>query len=351
MTTQPSTTDSTTSTALGECDPTKPVAFTRPSPVGPATWERSTEDGSCGQKGWFPDGGNTQKAKDRKSFYRWLSFDGALLWRWPPKLTLPSDDDEAPSAEERTGDVEDTATREITTHYLRRREYNVSKLPIFRHSDGAEPRPVPATTEEDATHRPSPNETAPHDDAPSPARGGSSGDGEGSLTDEQSVRLALYREAMSGWRQLTDVRFRLLSLLPAISIVAFIPLLLVTTNGNWAVSALAMLLALLGLGVTHGLHIYDQRNDILYGDLISRAKRIEAEWGVDTGVMLGRLSAPTNRVSHGRATFWVYRCVKVAWLLAALALGTAAAWTALEPGTSDDPRIVVEMSEPRAPGG
>ncbi|MET0326630.1 MAG: hypothetical protein ABW219_15540 [Ilumatobacteraceae bacterium] len=143
---------------------------------------------------------------------------------------------------------------------------------------------------------------------------------------------------MSAWRQLTDVRFRLMSMLPAISIVAFIPLLLVVEGSNPWISLVGLVFAVLGLGLTHGLHIYEQRNDGLYNDLISRARRIEAELGVDTGVMLGRPSSPSSSVSHGRATSWVYRCVKLAWLTVALALAVATAYLFYEMASrSDEP--------------
>lgn len=136
------------------------------------------------------------------------------------------------------------------------------------------------------------------------------------------IRLAVYREIIGAWRLLTDVRFRLMNMLPALSIVAFVPLVLVI-DGSTTASATALVLACLGLCLAHGLHIYEQRNNGLYDELISRARRIEAELGIETGLMLGRPSKPNARVNHGRATTWVFTSVKVAWLTVAIALAAS----------------------------
>jgi hypothetical protein len=76
----------------------------------------------------------------------------------------------------------------------------------------------------------------------------------------------------------------------------------------------------LGLSLAHGLNIYEQRNDGLYDHVITRARRIEAELGVETGLMLGRPAKPHKRVSHGRATRWVFGSVKGAWIVVAVVL-------------------------------
>lgn len=129
------------------------------------------------------------------------------------------------------------------------------------------------------------------------------------------VRFLLYGEVMNQWRQLTDVRFRLMSMLPAVSIVAFIPLLLLVGEDDWLPLAAGVALAALGLSLTHGLHLYERRNDGLYDDLISRARRLEHELGVETGIAKGRLEPPTDRIKHGPATRWVFVSVKTAWLV------------------------------------
>ena len=212
---------------------------------------------------------------------------------------------------------------EPTERYLRKRDYGVSRLPVF----------LDAPDETATTGSPArdgrPGTSRPHDDQES-GRADLLSPGQPQQRDYDEIRLALYSEAMSAWRQLTDVRFRLMGLLPAISIVAFVPLLLVVARGNPFLALTGLALALLGLGVTHGLHIYQERNDEIYGDLISRARRIEAELGVDTGIMLGRLAPQRPWVSHGRGTQWVYRCVKLAWLTVATVLATATVVFALD---------------------
>lgn len=141
-------------------------------------------------------------------------------------------------------------------------------------------------------------------------------DPEGAL----EIRRLLYSEAMSAWRQLTDVRFRLMSMLPALSIVAFVPLLLLLRDHDWLPLLAGALLSSLGLALTHGLHIYEQRNDGLYDDLISRARRLEFEMGVRNGLMMGRVKGPNKYINHGRGRWWVFASVKAAWSVTVLAL-------------------------------
>lgn len=161
------------------------------------------------------------------------------------------------------------------------------------------------------------------------------------------IRFLLYGEAMSSWRALTDVRFRLMNLLPAISIVAIIPLVALVGDRGYLLPAGGIALALLGLTLTHGLHIYDTRNDQLYGDLISRARRIEYELGVETGIMRGRLEATHPRVSHGRATKWVFASIKAAWCLVAVVLAIRLASNIADAGGEPAPLPVqpVEIVE------
>lgn len=133
------------------------------------------------------------------------------------------------------------------------------------------------------------------------------------------IRLALYGETMQAWRLLTDVRFRVMSMLPAISIVAFIPLVLVVGEDRWVTGGAAAL-AVLGLVLVQGLHFYEKRNDGLYNELISRAKRIEAELGVETGIMLGRPASTSRWVDHTRSTQMVFWSMKLAWVVVAVVL-------------------------------
>lgn len=77
-------------------------------------------------------------------------------------------------------------------------------------------------------------------------------------------------------------------------------------------------LAVFGILITAGLYVYDQRNDTLYDDLISRSRRAEYELGVHTGVFLGRVDAekgfPRDLLMHDVATRLVYWTVLAAWV-------------------------------------
>lgn len=161
----------------------------------------------------------------------------ATAWRTVKKIRKPDEDWREQLVDEDAFVVE---PGEIQYRYLRRREYTVSALPLFSEERIEAAEASDAATDQEQHH---------------------------SL---DAVRLALYGEAMASWRMLTDVRFRLFNMLPAISIVAFVPLLLAATQA-WEVRAAGLVLALLGLGLSHGLHIYEQRNDGLYNDLIARA--------------------------------------------------------------------------------
>jgi hypothetical protein len=131
----------------------------------------------------------------------------------------------------------------------------------------------------------------------------------------REIRLRLYSEACSSWRMLTDVRFKLLGAVPAVTGAALYGLFALNAGGTGITRGLA---CLAGLGVTLGLVIYNRRNDGLYDDLISRARRIEHELGVYTGMFLGRKTPPTALVQHNVATWLIYGVALLAWAAAAV---------------------------------
>jgi hypothetical protein len=136
--------------------------------------------------------------------------------------------------------------------------------------------------------------------------------------DTQAVLLKMYDVSFDGWRVLTDVRFKLLALLPALSVIAWSQ---IVPNENLRVGAGVLgglAIGLLGLLITVGLVIYDHRNNELYNDLASRCRRIEFELGVDTGPFRGRLKPQRPGISHGTATSLVYWAVVAGWLLVIL---------------------------------
>lgn len=134
------------------------------------------------------------------------------------------------------------------------------------------------------------------------------------------ILLAVYTETCNSWRQLVDVRFRLLALVPGASI--FIAAMLADRSSNLQISEriLAGLMCLAGLAAVFGLWIYDSRNDELHDDLISRARKIEEELGLDTGAFLGRKKPTRDFICHGNAKKIVYLAAGSAWLLAAAAV-------------------------------
>ena len=139
--------------------------------------------------------------------------------------------------------------------------------------------------------------------------------------EDVEVLLAVYAEVCSNWRQLTEVRFKLLALLPPIAAIGLVGV--VSREGPTAgLSVAARIgLACFGLLVTLGLYVYDKRNNTLYDDLVSRARRAEYELGVHTGAFLGRVKPKqTVRslifVKHNVATRLVYFTVMGSWVAA-----------------------------------
>jgi hypothetical protein len=135
----------------------------------------------------------------------------------------------------------------------------------------------------------------------------------------REVLLAEYAEAAAAWRMLTDVRFKLLGLVPAVSALALTGI--VSTKGplEGAATAVRVAAAVFGFLVVLGLWMYDTRNSELYDDLISRGRRTEQELGIHTGVFRGRLAPRRKLVSHGPALTLVYGVVLAAWALAGVA--------------------------------
>jgi hypothetical protein len=132
----------------------------------------------------------------------------------------------------------------------------------------------------------------------------------------RDVLVTLYNQVCQSWRQHVDVRFKLLALVPGVSLVAL------GIGFGDAIAAIGLaawpklLLALLGLAVVAGLWIYDTRNSELHDDLISRARRIEEELGVHTGAFRGRPMPRHDWIAHDIATRLIYGATLAAWLAA-----------------------------------
>jgi hypothetical protein len=139
---------------------------------------------------------------------------------------------------------------------------------------------------------------------------------------EQEVLLKLYGEVCNSWRTLTDVRFKLLGLVPIVSGLFLIRLL----SGDGLSPTVKAGIALFGLAVTFALWMYEVRNSELYDDLVSRGRRIETELGISTGHFRGRLNPLFRymlgslglrvRIQHDSAINLIYTASVVGWLLA-----------------------------------
>ncbi|HEX9989020.1 MAG TPA: hypothetical protein VGE45_11160 [Chloroflexia bacterium] len=168
-------------------------------------------------------------------------------------------------------------------------------------------------------------------------------DATGSRDDFPILQL-LYTELSNNWRQLTDVRFKLLALVPTVSLFLLVGLLspdttrqdkidpasskiVETTITKQPINPLVKIaIAFLGLSITGGLYIYEIRNSDLYNDLTSRARRIETELKVDTGIFRGRPEPekkllgiiPGNAfvIEHSLAINIIYWASILGWILA-----------------------------------
>jgi hypothetical protein len=142
---------------------------------------------------------------------------------------------------------------------------------------------------------------------------------------KREILLAEYSEAASAWRMLTDVRFKLLALIPPISALAITAIVSPRGLLEGAANSVRVAAAAFGFLVVAGLCIYDARNSELYDDLISRGRRTEMELGIHAGVFRGRLRPKRKIISHGPALQIVYGVVLLAWVLAGFtaALGVA----------------------------
>jgi hypothetical protein len=119
----------------------------------------------------------------------------------------------------------------------------------------------------------------------------------------------LYGEVCSSWRELVGVRFKLLALVPTVSVFALVALL----TRDRAPTAVMVGICCFGIVVTTALLLYDQRNSQLHDELISRGRRIESELGVETGLFRGRPGS-WGIVKHDIALFIVYTASLAAWL-------------------------------------
>jgi hypothetical protein len=149
-----------------------------------------------------------------------------------------------------------------------------------------------------------------------------------------------YEQTLETYRQLTDIRFKLLAFVPTLSGVA-IALLDASDIGRWETVALAAL----GFVVTFGIVLYEKRNTIFYNGAIGRAQFLEERIGFERfggdehrGLFGSRrdhrprwfLGLP---VQHDLGLALVYCPALGAWVFAAVhAIWPARPWIALIAG-------------------
>jgi hypothetical protein len=129
----------------------------------------------------------------------------------------------------------------------------------------------------------------------------------------KELLLTLYDQVCSTWKALIDVRFKLLGLVPTVSIALLATILSIKSDGLTFSGKL--LISILGTLSSIGLFIYDKRNSELHDDLISRGRKIEEELGIETGIFRGRLK-PSGIIKHDVATNLVYFSTLIAWIAA-----------------------------------
>jgi hypothetical protein len=139
---------------------------------------------------------------------------------------------------------------------------------------------------------------------------------------DRELLLKIYEQTCTTWRMLVDVRFKLLALVPAASLIA-LATIFGTTPEKQTHPRLLLAFALLGLVAITGLLIYELRNSQLHDDLISRGRKIEDELGVHTAVFRGRRNPTSRFVSHSTATNLIYGSAMFAWVVAAISAARA----------------------------
>ena len=127
--------------------------------------------------------------------------------------------------------------------------------------------------------------------------------------------LIEYEQVNSNFRVLTDIRFKLLALLPIAAAVA----ILLRDDYNVVVG---WVFSCFGLLVTAGIATYNERNDQLYDELIGRAATIERSLGLPDGSFNHRprpwleykILGVSWKVNHGSGIGLIYVSTIALWL-------------------------------------
>jgi hypothetical protein len=131
--------------------------------------------------------------------------------------------------------------------------------------------------------------------------------------------LREYGEVSNLFRTLTDIRFRLLSILPIASGVTAALGARTQSGGEIGVP---IALALFGLASAIGVVTYNARNDQLYNELVGRGTAIERSLGLPDGAFSNRprpwlrykLGPWSWRIDHGTGIATIYAATIAFWL-------------------------------------
>jgi hypothetical protein len=157
--------------------------------------------------------------------------------------------------------------------------------------------------------------------------------------EEEKLKLD-YEQTLETYRQLADIRFKLLAFVPTLSGVAVALL----TNARLDRSE-KVALAGLGFFVTLGIVLYDQRNTQFYNGAITRAQYLEDnlkfEW-FSTDAHRGLFGSRNDHgrrwlfglpVGHDLGLAFIYSAVLGAWVFAAVQGGASGStWAAVSAG-------------------
>jgi len=155
---------------------------------------------------------------------------------------------------------------------------------------------------------------------------------------EERLRLD-YEQTLETYRQLADIRFKLLAFVPTLSGVAVALLTNTDLHGTEKVA-----LGAIGFVVTLGIVLYDQRNTQFYNGAISRAQHLEDELGLkrfesdDHGGLFGSRDDHSKRrflalpIKHDLGLALIYSVVLGAWIFGAVFGGTGSTSGAVAAG-------------------
>jgi hypothetical protein len=165
-----------------------------------------------------------------------------------------------------------------------------------------------------------------------------SSEAESAHAERRAALMAEYAEVNNNFRMLTNIRFKLLAVLPLAPAAAAILTAAGSGGGsNRSVDARAVVLSLFGLLVTAGLASYNARNDQIYLWHVDRAAAIERELGIPDGSFANRpnawfavsLAAWRWHVGHVTSVTIIYLSSIALWLLVGLVAGSHLLWGTL----------------------